>query len=223
MRLAWRFAVLIETTDRWCLKQLHRSTVLCIYLSTPCRRRPLARHLLPNRCWRYQVVFTRSHRTPYTSRRPVSTVVAHVDNHTYQYRHPAQRALQIAYRRAACTIVTIRAFTRSRYWSRAGERGLHARFRKVGTNNCEREGVWHRSSQRSALTDVFSGRQDMYVVLDADGLWMIGQDLSLIKGYRKAVLTPNVMEFKRLSDNAVGVHFSFSSLQVSQIHSTRRA
>ncbi|KAH9930357.1 Ribokinase-like protein [Fomitopsis serialis] len=44
--------------------------------------------------------------------------------------------------------------------------------------------------------------QDMYVVLDADALWMVGQDLSLIKGYRKAVLTPNVMEFKRLSDNA---------------------
>ncbi|KAH9832627.1 Ribokinase-like protein [Rhodofomes roseus] len=44
--------------------------------------------------------------------------------------------------------------------------------------------------------------QDMYVVLDADALWMIGQDLSLIKGYRKVVLTPNVMEFKRLSDNA---------------------
>lgn len=45
----------------------------------------------------------------------------------------------------------------------------------------------------------------MYVVLDADALWMVGQDLSLVKGYRKAVLTPNVMEFKRLSDQAVRV------------------
>lgn len=43
--------------------------------------------------------------------------------------------------------------------------------------------------------------QDMYVVLDADALWMIGHDLSLVRGYRKAVLTPNVMEFKRLSEN----------------------
>ncbi|KAI0738456.1 Ribokinase-like protein [Daedaleopsis nitida] len=43
--------------------------------------------------------------------------------------------------------------------------------------------------------------QSMYLVLDADALWMIGQDLSLIKGYRRAVLTPNVMEFKRLSEN----------------------
>jgi len=40
----------------------------------------------------------------------------------------------------------------------------------------------------------------MYIVLDADGLYMIGDDISLIKGYRRAVLTPNVVEFKRLSE-----------------------
>ena len=40
----------------------------------------------------------------------------------------------------------------------------------------------------------------MYIVLDADGLYMIGEDISLIKGYRRAVLTPNVVEFKRLSE-----------------------
>ncbi|KAI0352411.1 Ribokinase-like protein [Trametes cingulata] len=43
--------------------------------------------------------------------------------------------------------------------------------------------------------------QGMYLVLDADALWMVGQDLALIRGYRRAVLTPNVMEFKRLSEN----------------------
>ena len=42
--------------------------------------------------------------------------------------------------------------------------------------------------------------QGMYLVLDADALWLIGQQLSLIKGYRRAVLTPNVVEFKRLSE-----------------------
>lgn len=42
----------------------------------------------------------------------------------------------------------------------------------------------------------------MYIVLDADALWMIGHDLSLVHGYRKAVLTPNVVEFKRLSEDA---------------------
>ncbi|KIM44681.1 hypothetical protein M413DRAFT_66906 [Hebeloma cylindrosporum] len=40
----------------------------------------------------------------------------------------------------------------------------------------------------------------MFIVLDADGLYMIGQDISVIKGYRRAVITPNVVEFKRLSE-----------------------
>jgi len=44
----------------------------------------------------------------------------------------------------------------------------------------------------------------MYVVLDADGLYMIGEDINVIKGYRRAVLTPNVVEFKRLSEQ-VGI------------------
>ena len=42
--------------------------------------------------------------------------------------------------------------------------------------------------------------QGMFVVLDADALWLVNQDISVIKGYRRAVLTPNVMEFKRLSE-----------------------
>ncbi|EAU90481.2 YjeF domain-containing protein [Coprinopsis cinerea okayama7 len=44
----------------------------------------------------------------------------------------------------------------------------------------------------------------MYLVLDADALFLVGHDLSIIKGYRRAVLTPNVVEFKRLSEQ-VGV------------------
>lgn len=44
----------------------------------------------------------------------------------------------------------------------------------------------------------------MYLVLDADALLLVGQDPSLIRGYRKAVLTPNVVEFKRLCEQ-VGV------------------
>ncbi|KAH9951146.1 Ribokinase-like protein [Amylocystis lapponica] len=43
--------------------------------------------------------------------------------------------------------------------------------------------------------------QAMFIVLDADALWMVGQDLSLVRGYRRAVLTPNVVEFKRLSES----------------------
>lgn len=45
--------------------------------------------------------------------------------------------------------------------------------------------------------------QNMFVVMDADGLYMAGQDLSMVKGYSRIVLTPNVVEFKRLSEQAV--------------------
>ncbi|KAM5278804.1 ATP-dependent (S)-NAD(P)H-hydrate dehydratase isoform 3-T3 [Hipposideros larvatus] len=38
------------------------------------------------------------------------------------------------------------------------------------------------------------------VIIDADGLWLIAQQPGLIQGYRKAVLTPNHVEFSRLSE-----------------------
>lgn len=40
----------------------------------------------------------------------------------------------------------------------------------------------------------------MFLVMDADSLLLVGQDTGIIKGYRRAILTPNVMEFKRLSE-----------------------
>jgi Carbohydrate kinase len=45
--------------------------------------------------------------------------------------------------------------------------------------------------------------QDMFIVIDADGLFVVGNHLHLVKGYRRAVLTPNVVEFKRLSEQVV--------------------
>lgn len=47
-------------------------------------------------------------------------------------------------------------------------------------------------------------QRGMYLVLDADALLLVGNDPAIIKGYRRAVLTPNVVEFKRLSEQ-VGV------------------
>ncbi|KAI0305887.1 Ribokinase-like protein [Multifurca ochricompacta] len=44
--------------------------------------------------------------------------------------------------------------------------------------------------------------QGMFLVLDADGLYVVGGQLDLIRGYRRAVLTPNVVEFERLSEQA---------------------
>lgn len=42
------------------------------------------------------------------------------------------------------------------------------------------------------------------LVIDADGLFLIQQNPDLIKGYEKAILTPNVVEFQRLR-SAVGL------------------
>ncbi|XP_062982201.1 ATP-dependent (S)-NAD(P)H-hydrate dehydratase isoform X1 [Elgaria multicarinata webbii] len=36
------------------------------------------------------------------------------------------------------------------------------------------------------------------IIIDADGLWLIAQQPSLIQGYPRAILTPNAMEFSRL-------------------------
>jgi ATP-dependent NAD(P)H-hydrate dehydratase len=40
--------------------------------------------------------------------------------------------------------------------------------------------------------------RELPLVIDADGLWLINKNPSLIEGYSKAVLTPNAAEFKRL-------------------------
>ena len=40
-------------------------------------------------------------------------------------------------------------------------------------------------------------------MIDADGLWLVAQNLSLIKGYKNCVLTPNAVEFDRLVESAI--------------------
>ncbi|KAG7272178.1 hypothetical protein CRUP_014777, partial [Coryphaenoides rupestris] len=43
-----------------------------------------------------------------------------------------------------------------------------------------------------------SKARDIPIIIDADGLWLVAQQPSVIQGYQKAVLTPNFMEFTRL-------------------------
>ena len=43
----------------------------------------------------------------------------------------------------------------------------------------------------------------LYLVLDADALLLIQNDPELVKGYRKAVVTPNVAEFARMCQTLV--------------------
>ena len=44
----------------------------------------------------------------------------------------------------------------------------------------------------------------LYLVVDADGLWLVQNDPATVQGYQRAVLTPNVVEFGRLCDAMVG-------------------
>ena len=59
--------------------------------------------------------------------------------------------------------------------------------------------------------------QNMFLVLDADALVLVNQDPSLIKGYARAAVTPNVVEFKRLT-NTLGIDEkdADSALRVSE-------
>uniref|UniRef100_H3D8T3 ATP-dependent (S)-NAD(P)H-hydrate dehydratase n=2 Tax=Tetraodon nigroviridis TaxID=99883 RepID=H3D8T3_TETNG len=43
--------------------------------------------------------------------------------------------------------------------------------------------------------------RDIPIVIDADGLWLVSQQPSVIQGYRKGILTPNLMEFTRLYES----------------------
>lgn len=63
--------------------------------------------------------------------------------------------------------------------------------------------------QEAAKTAIAIARQnDMYLVIDADGLWLVQNEPDVVKGYRRAVLTPNVVEFGRLCDKVVRALFS---------------
>lgn len=45
--------------------------------------------------------------------------------------------------------------------------------------------------------------KNLYIVIDADGLYLLQDDPEIIKGYTRAVLTPNVVEFERLCKKMV--------------------
>mmetsp|Transcript_10225 Transcript_10225/g.31228 ORF Transcript_10225/g.31228 Transcript_10225/m.31228 type:complete len:306 (-) Transcript_10225:668-1585(-) len=46
----------------------------------------------------------------------------------------------------------------------------------------------------------FASENKVPTVIDADGLWMVAQDPSIIDKSMRVVLTPNVVEYKRLAD-----------------------
>jgi ATP-dependent NAD(P)H-hydrate dehydratase len=56
--------------------------------------------------------------------------------------------------------------------------------------------------------------QSIPFVLDADGLLIVTEDPSLIKGYKECILTPNVVEFGRLA-KALGIKVA-SQVEITQ-------
>ncbi|KAH3673400.1 hypothetical protein WICPIJ_009788 [Wickerhamomyces pijperi] len=62
----------------------------------------------------------------------------------------------------------------------------------------------------------FLKHQGTPMILDADALFIITKNPELIKGYKNCILTPNVMEFKRLAV-ALGIELSESTSDVEAL------
>ncbi|KJK78613.1 hypothetical protein H634G_05988 [Metarhizium anisopliae BRIP 53293] len=60
------------------------------------------------------------------------------------------------------------------------------------------------------------------VVMDADALQVVQRDPDLVKGYKEAVLTPNVVEFKRLWDS-LGLKDPGAAKETDKVESLARA
>ncbi|KAJ1365896.1 hypothetical protein KIN20_026364 [Parelaphostrongylus tenuis] len=68
-----------------------------------------------------------------------------------------------------------------------------------------------RCSQLSRLIDAvldFVGKKNVPLVIDADGLWFLCESLRNddMPALQSAILTPNMVEFSRLCESALGVH-----------------
>ncbi|KAK2839925.1 hypothetical protein Q5P01_013665 [Channa striata] len=61
-------------------------------------------------------------------------------------------------------------------------------------------GLGREDSSLKTVKEVIekSKARDIPIVIDADGLWLVTQQPSVIQGYQKGILTPNFMEFTRL-------------------------
>lgn len=58
--------------------------------------------------------------------------------------------------------------------------------------------------QACAGAAIASARErNIALVLDADGLWYLNTHLDALAGYTNAIITPNVMEMKRLCEKLV--------------------
>lgn len=65
-------------------------------------------------------------------------------------------------------------------------------------------GLGREDAILSCVADVIKNarEKDIPMIIDADGLWLINKSPELIQGYKRAILTPNAAEFRRLQDLA---------------------
>ncbi|KAI3633829.1 hypothetical protein MIR68_008161 [Amoeboaphelidium protococcarum] len=77
---------------------------------------------------------------------------------------------------------------------------------------------------QSVLVEVFKRAKELTIpmVIDADALYMIGKNLSLLQESENVVLAPNVMEFKRLCQAAFGAEPMESVSSVKAIELARK-
>lgn len=45
---------------------------------------------------------------------------------------------------------------------------------------------------------------DIPLIIDGDGLWALNTNLNVVRGFRKTILTPNIVEYKRLCEKIFG-------------------
>jgi ATP-dependent NAD(P)H-hydrate dehydratase len=59
----------------------------------------------------------------------------------------------------------------------------------------------------SSVSRIISSARNLQLplVVDGDGLWLITQDPELVKGYSRAILTPNAIEYSRLCAKMLGM------------------
>nr|CAB3246484.1 ATP-dependent (S)-NAD(P)H-hydrate dehydratase [Phallusia mammillata] len=67
-------------------------------------------------------------------------------------------------------------------------------------------GLGRLSSTMQTVKDIIAELKELStpIVIDADGLFLVTQDPDVILGYKRAILTPNVVEFRRLA-NAMNI------------------
>jgi ATP-dependent NAD(P)H-hydrate dehydratase len=65
----------------------------------------------------------------------------------------------------------------------------------------------------------FARNNNIPLIVDADGLWLVTQNLNLLRGYSRCILTPNKAEFGRLLEAAIHEISEINSRQSNEITS----